>query len=210
MVGGRLGYFAFYSPSTFYKDPLDLFKVWTGGMSSHGGFIGILLGLWWASRKHSIPWLRTGDIVCTLGPPGVMLGRIANFLNQELWGNVTTVSWGVIFPKSAPPGTPIELIPARHPSQLYEAALEGLLLTIATQLRIWITPKVLATPGRLAGEFLLAYAIVRIFGEQFREHDPGIMPVLGLNRGAWLSMGLAAGGIALIIHSLWKQRKSAD
>lgn len=198
MVGGRLGYFVFYSPATFIDAPLDLFKVWQGGMASHGGFIGVLIGLWWVARKFKLPLLTVGDIVCSLAPPGIMLGRIANFINQELWGHVTTVSWGVIFPKSAPPGTPIEQIAARHPSQLYEAALEGLLLMVYTQIRIWVTPKVLQTPGRLAGEFLLGYAIVRVFGEQFREHDPNIMPFLGLNRGAWLSFALAAAGIGLI------------
>lgn len=206
IVGGRIGYFVFYSPATFFEAPLDLFKVWEGGMASHGGFIGILLGFWWFARKNNLPWLVVGDIVCTIGPPGVLFGRIANFMNQELWGHVTDVAWAVRFSKSAPPGTPPEFIPPRHPSQLYEAALEGLLMLIYAQVRIWLTPKVLQTPGRLSGEFLLGYAAVRIFGEQFREHDPGILPFLGLNRGAWLSFGLAAAGIALIIHARRSQK----
>lgn len=208
IVGGRLGYFIFYSPATFLEAPLELLKVWEGGMASHGGFIGILLGLWWVARKHKLPWLTVGDIVCTIGPPGVLFGRIANFINQELWGHITTVSWGVRFPKSAPPGTPWEYIPPRHPSQLYEAALEGLLMLIYAQVRIWLTPKVLQTPGRLAGEFLLGYAVVRVIGEQFRENDPGIEPFLGLNRGAWLSFALAAAGIALVIHSRRAQKNT--
>jgi phosphatidylglycerol:prolipoprotein diacylglycerol transferase len=209
-VGGRLGYFLFYSPAEILQDPLQLIRVWEGGMASHGGFIGVFVGLWWAAHKHKIPLVTAGDIVVTLAPAGLMLGRIANYINGELWGTIikTHVPWAVIFTSSAP-GRPIEDIPPRHPSQLYEAALEGLLLLLYTQWRIWRTPVVAQRPGRLAGEFLLGYAAVRVFCEQFREHDLGIAPFLGLNRGAWLSLGLAVAGLWLIATSAARGRAAA-
>lgn len=210
-IGGRLGYFIFYSPGTFLHDPIQLVRIWDGGMASHGGFIGVFLGLWWAAHKHQVPLLAAGDIVVTLAPPGLMLGRLANYMNGELWGNVidSHVPWAVIFTNSAPPGTALNHILPRHPSQLYEAALEGFLLFAYTQWRIWRTPAVLHKPGRLAGEFLLGYAAARVFCEQFREHDLGIPPVLGLNRGAWLSLGLVLAGIWLIATAPRRARAAA-
>lgn len=209
-VGGRVGYFLFYAPATLLHEPVQLIRVWDGGMASHGGFIGVFLGLWWTAHKHKVPLVTTGDIVVTLAPAGLMLGRLANYMNGELWGNIIHrhVPWAVIFPTSAP-GEPVEDIAPRHPSQLYEAALEGLLLLLYTQWRIWRTPVLAQRPGRLAGEFLLGYAAVRVFCEQFRQHDAGIAPVLGLNRGAWLSLGLAAVGIWLIATSAARGRTAA-
>ncbi|BET66876.1 prolipoprotein diacylglyceryl transferase [Opitutales bacterium ASA1] len=201
LVGGRLGSFLFYAPGDLVRDPLAFFRVWDGGMASHGGFLGVLAGVWWASRRARLPFLAVGDVVCTLAPPGILFGRIANFLNGELWGKVTDVPWAVIFTTSAPPGTPAILIEPRHPSQLYAAALEGLVLLLYSQWRIWRTDVVRTQPGRLAGEFLAGYAIVRIVGEFFRQNDPGIEPVLGLNRGAWLSLGLLVAGIALAVSA---------
>ncbi|RME68882.1 MAG: prolipoprotein diacylglyceryl transferase, partial [Verrucomicrobia bacterium] len=136
LVGGRVGYFLFYAPGELLRDPLALLRVWDGGMASHGGFIGVTLGLLWASRKHRVSPFTTGDIVCTLAPPGLMFGRIANFLNGELWGKVSDVPWAIIFTTSAPPGTDPALIAPRHPSQLYEATLEGLVMLLYTQWRI--------------------------------------------------------------------------
>lgn len=208
LAGGRLGYFLFYSPATFFERPLDLFKVWDGGMSSHGGFIGVCLGTWWAARQHRIPFLTAGDLMCTLAPPGLMLGRIANFINGELWGHSSRVPWAVEFPIRDDNQVIVGYTDPRHPSQLYEAALEGLLLMLYTQWRIWRTPVVKEQPGRLGGEFLLGYAIVRVIGEQFREPDPGIGTPLGLNRGAWLSLGLAAAGIFLILRARRKKAGS--
>ena len=207
LVGGRLGSFLFYSPGELLRDPLAFFRVWDGGMASHGGFLGVAAGLWWAARKNKLPVLTVGDVVCTLAPPGIFLGRIANFLNGELWGKVTDVPWAVIFTSSAPPGTPTMLIEPRHPSQLYETALESLLLLAYSQWRIWRTPVLNQAPGRLAGEFLTGYALVRIFGEFFRQNDPGVEPVLGLNRGAWLSFALLLAGAWMIV-SAKKRRRS--
>jgi len=203
-VGGRLGFFLFYSPATILHDPVQIIRVWDGGMASHGGFIGVFLGLWWAAHKHKISIFTTGDIVVTLAPTGLMLGRLANYMNGELWGRVIEnhVAWAVVFPTSG------SNLP-RHPSQLYEAALEGLLLLFYTQWRLWRTPAVAQRPGRLAGEFLLGYAIARVICEQFREHDLGIEPFLGLNRGAWLSLGLALAGIWLIVSATGRGRAAA-
>jgi len=209
-IGGRLGFFLFYDLDTLLHRPLQLLRVWEGGMASHGGFLGVFLGLWWAAHKHRLSLFTTGDIVVTLAPAGLLLGRIANYINGELWGKVieSHVPWAVIFTSSAP-GQPVERILPRHPSQLYEAATEGLLLLVYTQWRIWCTPVVAQRPGRLAGEFLLGYAIVRVFCEQFREHDAGIPPLLGLNRGAWLSLALAIAGVWLIASAAARGRAAA-
>jgi phosphatidylglycerol:prolipoprotein diacylglycerol transferase len=201
LVGGRLGYSLFYSPQTFVQEPLALFRVWDGGMASHGGFIGVILGTWWAARRHRIPFLTAGDLAASIAPPGLFLVRIANFINSELWGRMTTVPWAVEFPIRDDAGTIIDRTAPRHPSQLYEAALEGLLMLVFVQWRVWKTPVLREQPGRLAGEFLFGYAVARVFCEQFREADEGIAPVLGLNRGAWLSLGLAAAGIYLIVRA---------
>ncbi len=210
-IGGRLGFFLFYSPGTLLEDPVQLVRIWEGGMASHGGFIGVFVGVWWAAHKHRIPLVTAGDIAVTLAPAGLMLGRLANYINGELWGNViqSHVPWAVIFTTSAPPGTNPLLIEPRHPSQLYEAALEGLVLLVYTQWRIWCTPVVTRAPGRLAGEFLLGYAVARVISEHFREHDVGIEPFLGLNRGAWLSLGLLAAGAWLIATSAARGRAAA-
>jgi phosphatidylglycerol:prolipoprotein diacylglycerol transferase len=123
MLGGRLGYFLLYSPATFLQEPLAVLRTWDGGMSSHGGFAGVCLAMLWVVRKHKLAWRSTADILVTLAPPGLFLGRVANFINGELWGKVAYVPWEVIFPKSPPDGTPVTEIPPRHPSQLYGALL---------------------------------------------------------------------------------------
>lgn len=203
MVGGRLGYFLLYSPMTLRREPLAIFRVWDGGMASHGGFAGVCLALVWLVRKHKLAWRPVADILVTLAPPGLFLGRVANFINGELWGKVSYVPWAVIFPRSAPDGTPLAEIPPRHPSQLYEALLEGLFLTAYTQLRFWRSDVTHERPGRLAGEFFILYAGVRAVGEIFREPDASLL--FGLSRGTFYSLFLVLGGLILIITS---QRKS--
>ena len=204
IVGGRLGYFLFYAPATLIHEPLQIFRFWDGGMASHGGFVGVFLGLWWTAHKHKVPLVTAGDVVVTLAPAGLMLGRLANYINGELWGRVIEnhVAWAVIFPTSG------SRLP-RHPSQLYEAALEGLLPLLYTQWRIWRTPVIVQRPGRRDGEFLLGYAAARVFCEHFREHDLGVPPFLGLNRGAWLSLGLVIAGVWLIATSAARGRAAA-
>lgn len=202
LVGGRFGYFFFYQPESVLRDPLVLLRVWEGGMASHGGFLGVALALAWFARKQCVPLLHVGDAVCAAVPLGLLFGRIANFINGELWGRVSQVPWAVIFPASAPPGTPVEWIPPRHPSQLYAAALEGALLLAFFQWRYWRTD-VLRQPGRLGAEFLIAYAVVRMIGEQFREPDAPL--ILGLTRGTFYSIFLVAGGALL----LWRTSRRA-
>ncbi|HEY3916126.1 MAG TPA: prolipoprotein diacylglyceryl transferase [Verrucomicrobiae bacterium] len=202
LVGGRLGYFLLYSPATLWQEPLALFRVWEGGMSSHGGFIGVYLAMIWLVRKHKLAWRPVADILATLAPPGLFLGRIANFINGELWGKVSYVPWAFIFPKSAPEGTPLAAIPPRHPSQLYEALLEGLFLTIYLQLRFWRSNVTREIPGQLAGEFLILYAVVRAIGEIFREPDASLF--FGLSRGTFYSLFLMIGGLVLIVISRLK------
>ena len=198
-AGGRLGYFLFYSPMTLLREPWAVLRVWDGGMSSHGGFIGVCLAMIWLVRKHQLAWRPVADILVTLAPPGLFLGRIANFINGELWGKVAYVPWAVVFPKSVPAGTPVAEIPPRHPSQLYEALLEGLFLTIYTQFRFWFSPVTRARPGQLAGEFLVLYAVVRAIGEMFREPDASLM--FGLSRGTFYSLFLVISGLIIVATS---------
>lgn len=199
LLGGRLGYFFFYQFDTVLRDPLALLRVWEGGMASHGGFIGVTIALWWFGRSRKISWFHLADLVASTAPIGLFFGRVANFINGELWGKISDVPWAVIFPHSAAPGEHPLLIPPRHPSQLYEAALEGLLLLVFAQWRLWKTDVVRRAPGRLAGEFLILYAVVRMFGEQFREPDASLL--LGVSRGTFYSVFLIAGGLAMIALS---------
>ena len=182
-LGGRIGYFILYQPEAVLADPLQLLRVWEGGMASHGGFVGVVVTLAWFGRAQRIGFFHLSDLVASVAPLGLLLGRIANFINGELWGRISTVPWAVIFPLSESPGTPVALIPARHPSQLYQAALDGAILLAFVQIRLWWSAGVLKAPGRLAGEFLVGYAILRSIGELFREPDAGLL--FGLNRGSF-------------------------
>jgi len=196
LVGGRVGYFLLYSPTALLREPLALLRIWDGGMSSHGGFLGVGLALLWLVRKHHLPWRPVADVLVTLAPPGLFLGRLANFINGELWGKVSQLPWAVIFPASAPEGTPTSEIPPRHPSQLYEAFLEGLFLTAYTQIRFWRSDAIRERPGQLTGEFLILYALARIIGECFREPDASLL--LGLSRGTFYSLFVLLGGFVLL------------
>ncbi|MFH1700594.1 MAG: prolipoprotein diacylglyceryl transferase [Candidatus Zixiibacteriota bacterium] len=198
LIGGRIGHVLFYDLHDSISNPLSIFAVWRGGMASHGGFIGVIIASWIMTRKFGMPFFKLGDLLASMAAPGLMLGRIANFINGELWGTPSNVSWAVIFPYSAPMGTPTDLIQPRHPSQLYEAAMEGLFLFIYTQWRIWKTD-VLKSPGRISGEFLILYAIVRIIGEQFREYDSP--PIMGVSRGIFYSLFMIILGATFIIKS---------
>jgi phosphatidylglycerol---prolipoprotein diacylglyceryl transferase len=200
LIGGRIGYFILYQPDAFLNAPLEIFKVWDGGMASHGGFIGVALALAWFARAEKIPFAHIGDVVASATPAGLFFGRIANFINGELWGKVSTAPWAVIFPKSVESSHDHHPLP-RHPSQLYEAALEGLLLFAFMQWRFWRTDVVKTQPGRLSGEFLIAYAIVRMICEIFREPDEGVSLVFGLSRGTFYSVFLIIAGLVLILRA---------
>lgn len=196
MLGGRIGSYLLYDGwRTFGSDPLAILRIWDGGMASHGGMIGVVLAIAWFGRSEGIAFAHLADLVASTAPAGILFGRIANFVNGELWGRVSTVPWAVIFPRSAEPGTPLASIPPRHPSQLYEAGLEGALLLAFMQWRFWRSDAVREHPGRLAGEFLAAYALVRIAGETFREPDASL--ILGLSRGTFYSLFMIGFGVYL-------------
>ena len=200
MVGGRLGSFLLYHPEQLVTDPLSLFRVWEGGMASHGGMMGVAVALAWFSRANKISFLHLSDVVNSAAPLGLFFGRIANFINGELWGKPTDVSWAVIFPLSPQP-----LVP-RHPSQLYQAILEGGLLFAYMQWRFWRSDAVKSTPGRLTGEFLIVYAIMRALGEIFREPDAAL--ILGLSRGTFYSIFFVAAGAGIMAYAM--KRKPAE
>ncbi|MEC8190152.1 MAG: prolipoprotein diacylglyceryl transferase [Verrucomicrobiota bacterium] len=196
LVGGRLGYMLLYDLEAFFANPLLVFRIDQGGMASHGGFVGVSIALLWYARKQSRNFLELGDVVVTLAPFGLMLGRIANFINGELWGRVTTVSWAVIFPDS-PKNYNVILqkysAEPRHPSQLYEAVLEGGLMLAYVQWRFWRTRP---NPGQLGGEFFIGYGIMRILGEMFREPDADL--IIGLSRGQFYSIFMILAGAITI------------
>ena len=194
LLGGRIGSYLLYDGwMNFRSDPFEIFRVWDGGMASHGAILGVTIALVWFARAKRIPALHLGDLITSTAAAGLLVGRIANFVNGELWGRITAVSWAVIFPRSMPPGTPLAQIPPRHPSQLYEAGLEGALLLAYMQWRFWRTDLVRTQPGRLTGEFFLVYAVVRIFGESFREPDAGL--ILGVSRGTFYSVFMIGFGL---------------
>ena len=206
LAGGRVGYMLLYDLESFLDNPLLVMRVDQGGMASHGGFAGVLLALVWFSRKHQCNFLKLGDVIVTLAPLGLCLGRIANFINGELWGRVTTVNWAVIFPDSPTTYNAALHIfsqQPRHPSQLYAAALEGALLFGYAQWRFWHTRP---PAGQLGGEFLIGYGIVRIFGELFREPDAAL--ILGLSRGQFYSIFMILAGAAIIRIARRKQPRS--
>ena len=192
LLGGRIGYALLYRWNEFMEDPLILLRVWEGGMASHGGFIGVCIAILWYARYSKQSPLPIGDLIVSVVPPGLFFGRIANFINGELWGRTTEVSWGILFPKA--PGF-LEGV-ARHPSQLYAATLEGLCTFVFVQWRFWKSDVTRRAPGRLTGEFLIAYAIARIANEFFRQPDASL--VMGMSRGQFYSLFLISGGFILI------------
>ncbi|MCZ6673392.1 MAG: prolipoprotein diacylglyceryl transferase [Verrucomicrobia bacterium] len=193
MLGGRLGYLLLYDLDTLLKTPWKIIEVWKGGMASHGGLVGLALAVMYLSFHYKQPFWLVADIVVTLGPAGVFFGRISNFINGELWGTFSTVRWAVVFPDASPYGLP------RHPSQLYEAALEGLLVLLYIQWRFWASKVTTQRPGHLCGEFFVLYAVLRILGEQFREPDAGL--ILGMSRGVFYSVIMLMIGIAFILRA---------
>lgn len=192
LIGGRIGYVLLYQTSKFWQDPLVLLRVWEGGMASHGGFVGVCIATLWYARQSKQSPFPIGDLIVSIVAPGLLFGRIANFINGELWGRTTEVSWGVLFPNA--PGFALSV--ARHPSQIYAAILEGLLPFIYIQWRFWKSDTPSRFPGQLTGEFLLIYSAGRILNELYREPDASL--IAGMSRGQFYSIFLALGGILLI------------
>ena len=200
LIGGRIGYLLLYQGEKFLSDPLTIFRVWEGGMASHGGFVGVFVATLWYAKKSSQSIKPIGDLIVSIVPPGLFFGRIANFINGELWGKVTQVEWGVIFPKAPD----FALGMARHPSQLYAAFSEGLIPFIYIQWRFWRSSITNKYPGQLAGEFLILYSIARIFNELFREPDATLL--FGISRGQFYSIFLLIGGVFIVYWA----RKAED
>jgi len=197
ILGGRLGYVLFYDFSNFIEHPLSVFRVWEGGMSFHGGAIGVAIALWIYSRRYKKHWVDVIDFAVPLVPIGLGAGRLGNFINGELWGRVTTVPWGMVFPTGGPH--------PRHPSQIYEFFLEGVVLFII----LWWFSSKRRPRGSVTALFLLCYGLFRFFIEFFRQPDIQLGFVLfgWLTRGQELSIPMIVAGVVWLIYSYRKKRR---
>jgi phosphatidylglycerol:prolipoprotein diacylglycerol transferase len=194
LIGGRLGYVLFYKPGFYLANPLEILMIWQGGMSFHGGLLGVAVAEIAFARRRGIPLLALTDIVAAAAPIGLFLGRIANFVNGELFGRPSEVSWAMVFPRGGP-------LP-RHPSQLYEAGLEGILLFVV--LYILVRRGALQRSGTVTGAFLIGYALARMLAELVREPDTHLGFLFGgVTMGQMLSLPLALAGLGLVI---WARR----
>jgi phosphatidylglycerol---prolipoprotein diacylglyceryl transferase len=192
IIGGRLGDVLFYDPQYYFAHPIEIFKIWQGGMAFHGGLIGALIGVLLFCRRYRTPALTVLDLCSLVAPIGIFLGRIANFIRPELWGRPTDVPWAIVFPGTD--GQP------RHPSQIYEALLEGLLAFVV--LYSLAQNGALRRPGLLTGVFAVVYGAARIFSEFFREPDPRLEDLgRGLTMGMVLSLPLIIVGIGILVWS---------
>ena len=190
ILGGRLGYVLFYKPEYYLSKPLEILQVWTGGMSFHGGFLGVLVGIWLFCRLRHKSWLRTMDFIAPLVPIGLATGRLGNFINGELPGRPTTLPWGMWFPQH----DPVHAV-ARHPSQLYQFALEGLALFAV----LWLYSKKPRPVGAVSGLFLVGYGALRFIAEFARQPDEflGLLE-LNLSMGQWLSAPMILAGLVMM------------
>ncbi len=199
ILGGRLGYATFYSPH-LWASPADLLKLWEGGMSFHGGLIGVTLAIAWVAWRGSLNFVRVCDYIAVCVPFGMLFGRLANFVNGELWGREAGpgVPWAMVFPDAGPL--------ARHPSQLYEAALEGALLAVIMLIAFWKT-RARFRPGLLVGLFTAGIALGRFVVEFYREPDAQLAEFAartGFSMGQWLTMPMIALGLAFVVWSLMR------
>jgi phosphatidylglycerol:prolipoprotein diacylglycerol transferase len=193
ILGGRLGYVAFYKPGYFLAHPSEILAVWQGGMAFHGGFLGVLVAVWWVARKHELRWLEVTDFLAPLVPLALAAGRLGNFINGELWGRVTDVAWAMVFQNPAAGPLP------RHPSQLYHLALEGLALFAI----LWVYSRKPRPVGAVSALFLVGYGVFRFAVEFFREPDDFLgLLALGLSMGQWLSLPMIAAGILMYAWAL--------
>lgn len=198
IIGGRLGYVMFYQPEYYLENPGEIYKVWRGGMSFHGGMLGVMIAMFGYASKHKIEIFKLSDIVCAAAPIGLFFGRLANFINAELYGRITDKPWGVIFPGQTEP---------RHPSQLYEAVLEGLVLFLI----LYILSKKGAKSGIITGVFLMGYGIFRALVEFVREPDPQIGLIGGyISMGQILCLPMILAGLIVIIVANKKSQAAKD
>ena len=194
VVGGRLGYALFYKPEFYLANPLQILYVWQGGMSFHGGLLGVLVSQWWFARSRSKPFWQLMDFIAPCVPLGLASGRVGNFINGELWGRPADPSlpWGMVFRGAGD-------LP-RHPSQAYQFLLEGLLLFVL----LWLYARRPRGLGQVSGAFLIGYGVLRFLAEFFREPDSFLGPLaLGMTMGQWLCLPMIAGGLWLF---RWSRR----
>lgn len=188
IAGGRLGYVLFYKPEFYLTHPLDAFMLWHGGMSFHGGFLGVLVAAALWARRHGVTFFQVMDLVAPCIPPGLAAGRLGNFINGELWGRPTDVPWAMIFPQ-------VDALP-RHPSQLYQFAGEGIGLFIL----LWVYSRQPRATGMVSAMFLLGYGVFRFLAEFGREPDDFLgLLAGGLSMGQWLSLPMIIGGVVLAL-----------
>ena len=200
VVGARIGYVLFYGAGAYWDDPLSVFALWDGGMSFHGGLAGLLLVGAWLARRKGVPMLRLFDLGAVGSPLGILFGRTANFINGELWGRVTDVPWGIVFP--AAPGTA-----PRHPSQLYEALLEGLVLFLV----LFALSRRKRPDGFMIGTLLLLYAAFRIFIEFFREPDVQLGFIAGpFTMGQLLTLPMLIAGAVLLVRAVRSGKRAGE
>ena len=196
ILGGRIGYILFYNFDAYLADPMQIFAVWNGGMAFHGGFLGVTLAMVLFTRMKSLSMLSMFDLVAMSAPIGLFFGRIANFINAELWGRVTDLPWGIVFPNGGPE--------PRHPSMLYEAALEGIVIFVLLRI-LGHRTTLLKRPGAIAGIFAMLYALFRMLVELVRVPDPQLGYLsFGTTMGMWLSLPMLLCGAALLLYALRK------
>lgn len=193
ILGGRFGYVVFYNPAYYLQNPLEALMIWQGGMAFHGGFLGIMVATFIFAKRKEISILTLGDLVASAAPIGLFFGRIANFINGELYGRITNAPWGMVFPDGGP-------LP-RHPSQLYQAFGEGILLFIILSIAIWRF-KALKKPGLVIGLFMVVYGVVRFLAEFVRQYDAQVGELWGIiTMGQLLSLPMIAAGVAFILYA---------
>lgn len=193
ILGGRLGYVIFYKPEFYLANPGEIIKTWQGGMSFHGGLVGVMIAAVWFTRLRKIQFLAFMDLASAVAPIGLFFGRMANFINAELWGRTTDVAWGIVFPGGGPY--------PRHPSQIYEALLEGLLMLVILHL-VWRRESLRSKPGVITGVFLIGYALSRMFVELFRQPDAHLGYLVGgTTMGQWLSVPMILIGVLMIKYA---------
>ena len=198
VLGGRLGYCLFYKPAYYAAHPLEIFYVWQGGMSFHGGMLGVIASQWWFAHSRGRAFLQVMDFIAPCVPTGLASGRVGNFINGELWGRETSVPWGMVFPGGG------DVV--RHPSQLYQAGLEGLLLGLILSWFFWKTDA-RYKPGYLAGQFLLWMGVFRFVSETVREPDVGVYGLFGMTMGQTLCVPLIALGLYLIFTAKGRRER---
>jgi phosphatidylglycerol:prolipoprotein diacylglycerol transferase len=195
IVGGRLGYCLFYKPDYYSQHPLEVFAVWLGGMSFHGGMLGVIVSQWWYARSRGKPFWQVMDFIAPCVPPGLAAGRVGNFINGELWGRPAPpdLPWAMVFPQSG------SMVP-RHPSQVYQFLLEGLLLFIV----LWLFARKPRPQAQVSAAFLIGYGLLRFIAEYFREPDSYLVWLqqsTGLSMGQWLCVPMMVAGVLLWVWS---------